>query len=442
MKQKIIEANVDALPGPTHLFSGLGVGNIASMEHRDQTAYPKQAALENLAKAELVAGLGIPQYIWLPPARPDFALLRRVGFAGSDREIVAAAMETAPAMLQAALSSAFMWAANSGTFSPAVDCEDNCYHFTPANLISSLHRGSEATDRAVDLKAMLAGSLDRPLIVHDTLPALVPLRDEGAANHMRLCSADGSKALNVFVYGDAPGSKGPSRHFPRQTLESVQALARQHQLPVGQTAFIQQHPAAIDAGAFHNDVIATSHRTLLIYHELAFADDAAADTLAEQFREHVGQPLRTYKVSTAHLSLPDAISSYLFNSQIVSDTRAKWTIICPEQCRTIAAARKVVERIIADPNLPIDKAIYVKLNQSMSGGGGPACVRLRLPIAENSALFQADCVYRLTKDRADRLREAIAESYPERLSLKDFARPEICDQVTNARDALVAVCTG
>ncbi|HBE69121.1 MAG TPA: succinylarginine dihydrolase [Planctomycetaceae bacterium] len=438
MEEKIIEANIDALPGPTHLFSGLGVGNVASIEHRNQTAYPKQAALENLAKAELVAGLGIPQYVWLPPDRPNLEMLRKVGFNGSAREITAAALEHAPSMLQASLSSAFMWAANSGTFSPAVDCDDNCYHFTPANLISSLHRGGEANERAADLHAMLAKRLDRPLILHDPLPELVPLRDEGAANHMRLSDASGLNAINVFVYGDGPSGRRPQVHFPRQTRLSVEALARQHRLPGGRVAFVQQHPAAIDAGVFHNDVIATSHRNFLFYHELAFADGEAVEMIKRQFASEVGQPLTIAKVPLEQLSLTDAVESYLFNSQIVVDDTDTWTIICPNQCQSVLSAKNVVEGLIADSNCPIAAVRYISLQQSMSGGGGPACVRLRLPIAAQAEILQADSFYRLTDDRAASLRRAIAETYPEELTLGDFTRTDVLDQVRVARESLLS----
>ena len=146
----LTEINIDGMIGPTHHYGGLGVGNLASQTHRDQISNPRQAALEGLAKAKLVSDLGIPQTIWLPPSRPKLELLQSLGFQGSPQEQILSAFETAPRVLSAAFSSAFMWAANSATVSPAVDTKDGCYHFTPANLISSLHRASEANERQSD----------------------------------------------------------------------------------------------------------------------------------------------------------------------------------------------------------------------------------------------------------------------------------------------------
>jgi succinylarginine dihydrolase len=61
-------------------------------------------------------------------------------------------------------------------------------------------------------------------------------------------------------------------------------VARLHALDPDCTFFLQQNPAVIDAGAFHNDVIATSHHDVLLYHELAFIDaDAELERLERTY---------------------------------------------------------------------------------------------------------------------------------------------------------------
>ncbi len=226
----LIEANIDALVGPTHHYGGLGVGNVASLEHAGQVSNPREAALEGLQKASLIAGLGVPQFVWLPPIRPRFDLLENLGYhiqtstPGQLQQALERIRHESPRALSAAFSSAFMWAANAGTFSPAFDTNDGQNHFTPANLISSWHRGFEAEERAADLNKMFAPPAS--CVMHAPLAPILPLRDEGAANHMRLCAPAGGVGFNVFVYGAQEGQSSASTLFPRQTLAACEAIAQ------------------------------------------------------------------------------------------------------------------------------------------------------------------------------------------------------------------------
>ena len=68
-----IEISIDGMIGPTHHFGGLGVGNLASQASQNSVSNPQAAALEGLAKMELVASLGIGQYYLPPPVRPNWS---------------------------------------------------------------------------------------------------------------------------------------------------------------------------------------------------------------------------------------------------------------------------------------------------------------------------------------------------------------------------------
>ena len=438
----LIEVNMDALVGPSHHFGGLGVGNIASHEHRFRTANPRAAALEGLEKALMVSRLGIPQFLLFPPTRPDEQFLSKLGFEGSLDEQFSAALRCAPDALSATFSGAYIWAANAATVSPAVDCADRRLHLTLANLVSSWHRATEWSQRINDLAALFPDHNCH--VIHEPLPSIVPLRDEGAANHMRLSDSTLACGLNIFVYGDENRLRTTQRFTARQTLAACQAIARRHRLDPATTFFLQQHPQAIDAGVFHNDVIATSHKGLLIHHELAFCDAASElERLERTFLDRTGQPLIRRVVSNDELPLADAVRSYLFNSQILSPVSAlshENIIICPAQCAAIDSARRVVQSLIDDPAIPITDAQYVSLDESMSGGGGPACLRLRVTV-DQATLSHMPQAMRLDEELADQLRDIICRSYPKSLVISDFTHPDCREQLASAYRELRQLAT-
>lgn len=416
----LIEANIDALVGPTHHFGGLGVGNVASKEHANQASYPKKAALQGLAKATLIAELGIPQFVWLPPERPQMQLIDSLGCDGEVADKFRQASAVSPSTVSSALSSAFMWAANSCTITPSVDSRDARIYATPANLISSWHRFSEAEERSRDL-AYLFQSIDG-FHCHAPLSPIVPLRDEGAANHMRLCDSSGVLGVNVFVHGAEEGRDSGASFFPRHTRAASEAIASRHRLELDDVFFLRQHPDAISAGAFHNDVIATSHLSLLLHHEFAFLDEETQLTHLEQrFRAKTGQDLIRREVTDAELPLADAIQSYFFNSQILTPPakQGAMLLVCPRQCEQIPTAKRLVDSLILDLKIPIDEVRFVDLEESMANGGGPACLRLRVSVTEEQLAAMNGCL-RLDAELAGKLGEFIEQRYPDRFTHEDM----------------------
>src|SRR5580698_1739968 len=129
------EAQFDGLVGPTHNYGGLSPGNVASTTHGGQASNPQAAALEGLSKMRFVRDLGVLQAVLPPHDRPSLRTLRRLGFAGSDEAIIAAAAATEGGLLLRVTSSASaMWTANAATVAPSCDTADAKLHLTPANL--------------------------------------------------------------------------------------------------------------------------------------------------------------------------------------------------------------------------------------------------------------------------------------------------------------------
>ncbi len=413
---RLIEVQVDRLVGPTHHFGGLGVGNLASAGHAGRVSNPAAAAIQGLDKMRLVASLGAPQIILPPQRRPDISFLNSLGFDGTVDKVLGDALREAPTELSAAMSCSAMWTANAATVAPAVDSLSGLLTMTTANLGGSLHRSIEPPQTTVDLQRVFS----KLATIHPALPGGSAMRDEGAANHIRLGTADNVPGIHLFVHGD--GEPRPRRFWPRQSLAACRAIVRRLGIDPANVFFLKQNPLALDAGAFHNDVVAASHENLLLYHAQAFDD--AGDQLrqiADRYRALCHRDLTLLEVPEAAISIGDAVETYLFNSQIISsaDRSIPPLLICPSQVESHPQARRIVQSWLDDQAL-FSEVRFVDLEQSMAGGGGPACLRLRVPIAEDQVhLLPPDMLWSERLD--DSLRDLIKKHYPTTVSMATLA---------------------
>ncbi|GAL02341.1 succinylarginine dihydrolase [Photobacterium aphoticum] len=363
------EANFDGLVGPTHNYGGLSFGNVASAKHQAQPSNPKLAAKQGLAKMKALADLGFVQGVLAPQARPDIPTLRRLGFRGSDQQVIAQAAQHAPQILAACSSASSMWTANAATVSPSADTADGKVHFTPANLINKFHRAIEHDVTGRILKASFTD--DAHFVHHAALPPSEHFGDEGAANHTRFCHEYGEQGVEFFVYGRHAFDgrfPAPSRYPARHTFEASEAVARLHQLDAKHVVYAQQNPEVIDQGVFHNDVIAVGNKNLLFCHELAFLDPQAVyATLSER----MGEGFSIIEVPVDDVPLHDAVSSYLFNSQLLSLPNGETLLVLPQECRENTRVWDYVSYLLAEER-GIDQVQFFDLKQSMANGGGPA----------------------------------------------------------------------
>lgn len=399
------EYSLSTLPAPSHHFAGLAYGNLASESHAGIISSPKKAALQCLERINYLYSKGFPQIIVPPQKRPNLSFLEEY--------------RAHPQALSIAASSSSMWQANAATISSSKDSSDHKVHFSPANLKSNIHRSLELEETSRILKKLFSD--ERYFIHHEALDFAVFGGDEGAANHTRISDFHSNPALNLFVYGYSITKPEQGLKPRRQSLESQIELARRHGLNPERIIYARQNPMAIDAGVFHNDVISTGNENLFLYHELAFEN---TDKIVEEIKEKYiklkpSRPLELIKVSEEELSLADSVSSYLFNSQILTKANGKMLLLAPEESKIQDSSRLLIERILASNENSIDEVKFINLKESMANGGGPACLRLRILL--RSEEFQAlNPKYIFTKNLYEALKNLINLYYRDSLSLDEI----------------------
>lgn len=428
------EVNFDGLIGPNHNYGGLSDGNLASANNAGDISNPREAALQGLEKMRLLLRAGLAQGVLPPLPRPNFDLLVSAGFGGSDRQIIEQATAQAPRLLKVAYSASSMWTANAATVSPSADTEDGSLHLTAANLSTMLHRSVEHPDTTASLQAIFSD--DQHFAVHAALPMHSDFADEGAANHVRLCAEHGAPGVELFVYGRDAGESVVG--FPaRQTRLAAESVARGHGLTPAQAVFARQSRAAINAGAFHNDVVCVGAADTLFFHEAAFEDTAGTIAALSAAAEGLFE-LKPVMVPAAEVPLEDAIRSYLFNSQLlVFPGEARLVLVAPSEAQDTTSTREYCERLVSS-NGPIGRVEYVDVRQSMRNGGGPACLRLRVVMtdAERAACHQGVL---MTEEKIDALQAVVRKTYRDQLAPGDLADPALADECRLARESLLRV---
>lgn len=428
------EVNFDGLVGPTHNYAGLSYGNVASLSNAAASSNPREAALQGLAKMKAMHDSGLKQGVFAPHARPSLTALRRVGFSGSDAEVLKKAYKHDPVLLRACYSASAMWTANAATVSPSADSSDGKVHFTSANLNCKFHRSIEPSTTSNLLRAMFADN--QYFNHHQHLPEQPFFGDEGAANHTRLADSHGSAGLQLFVYGASgfnQAIKGPSKYPARQTLEASQAIARLHQLNDSNAIFIQQNPDVIDQGVFHNDVIAVGNENVLFCHDQAFINQV--QSLSQIRQAYQGQQeLHIVEVPSHAVSVEDAVRSYLFNSQLVTLPSGEMMLVAPEECANNANVASYIEYMLATDN-PIKQVRFFDLRQSMQNGGGPACLRLRVALTQQE-LAAVNPEVMMSDSKYQQLCQWVNTHYRDSVTEKDLADPSLLQESYAALDEL------
>ena len=405
------EINFDGLIGPTHNYSGLSEGNNASKKNFSSPSNPKNAALQGIKKAETLIASGLKQGFFLPHERPFIPGLRKLGFNGTDEEILSSAFNHSKVLLSNFSSASSMWAANAATFSPSIDSYDQNIHITPANLNTMFHRSIEHEFTKTQLELMFGGVA----IVHDPIENISGYGDEGAANHLRVSEQHLKSGFQIFVYGSSAFEVHQGM-ITRQAEEISKAVSIMHQLDPDRVLFLKQNEQAINAGSFHNDIVSLANEEVFIFHQEAFADRVELERILHHLKDHV-KGFHPIEILSEDISLDDLVSSYLLNSQLITVKNNEMMMLLPEEVQNHSNCMRWLEEIKSSS--PIKHIEFVDIRQSMMNGGGPACLRFKITV-NNDEFNQINEKFLLTPKKLMDLRALVTKHYRDKLNPADL----------------------
>ncbi len=378
--------NFDGIPGPTHNYAGLARGNLAAEKNARQIANPREAALQGLAKMRALAARGFAQAVLPPHERPDVFALRALGFIGSDADIIRRAAIDAPQILAACSSAAAMWAANAATVSPSADTARRpCPFHTgePRQPFPPRARSTDDHPRAArDLRrrrpfrrprSVAGGAASRR---RRRGKSRAPVREGGCARRrdvrLRACGLRHECAGAAAI----PGPADP-RGF-RRDRAAPRSRSRAHGVRAAEPAGDRRRrlPQRRDRGRLR-------HRSLLPRACLLESGKRCSQSSPPKS----GRRSRRSSSPPREVSVADAVATYLFNSQLLPRPDGRLLLVAPAECRSHQRVSAYMDRLLASGG-PIAEVLTFDLRQSMRNGGGPACLRLSVPLTadERSAI--------------------------------------------------------
>ncbi len=139
-------------------------------------------------------------------------------------------------------------------------------------------------------------------------------------------------------------------------------------------------------------------------------------------------------VPEAQVSVSDAVNTYLFNSQLLSQPDGSMLLVVPEESRQHAGVWRYLCELVESGG-PIRELKVFDLRESMCNGGGPACLRLRVALtaveqaAVNPQVIMNDGLF-------TRLNAWVDRYYRDRLTQQDLADPLLLREGREALEAL------
>jgi succinylarginine dihydrolase len=132
------------------------------------------------------------------------------------------------------------------------------------------------------------------------------------------------------------------------------------------------------------------------------------------------------------------VRTYLFNSQLLEREGGRFALVLPIESREDPAVASTIDRIVSASTNPIGEAHYLDVRESMRNGGGPACLRLRVPL-EAAELAAVNPGSRYSPARHATLEDWVRRRYREDLGAGDLADPQLLVESRDALDELTRI---
>lgn len=180
------------------------------------------------------------------------------------------------------------------------------------------------------------------------------------------------------------------------------------------------------------DAVAVSNENVLFVHSHAFEE---REWIYDTIRKSVPS-VQIIEAPVDRVSLADAVSSYLFNSQLVTLPDGQTALIAPSECRENAAVWAWLNDSIVGQTA-ITRIEVIDVRESMRNGGGPACLRLRVAMSD-AAVVAVDQRFLVNESTCDRLERIIEGHWPEQIAASDLSNAELWATCRAARQTLLA----
>ena len=143
-------------------------------------------------------------------------------------------------------------------------------------------------------------------------------------------------------------------------------------------------------------------------------------------------------MQSSEVSVNDAVKSYLFNTQLLSESNGNMILIAPTECQENSQVADYLKILTQNENSPIKKIHFMDVKQSMKNGGGPACLRLRVVLNENEKLAINSKVL-MTDELYKQLNHWVNQNYRDKLCVDDFRDLSFLNEVRTALDELTQI---
>jgi succinylarginine dihydrolase len=157
----------------------------------------------------------------------------------------------------------------------------------------------------------------------------------------------------------------------------------------------------------------------------------------DRLRRALGGELWVRVAQSSELPVGRAVRAYPFNSQVLALPDGSMTILAPEDSREDPPSRAFLESLVGGGG-PVRALVYADVRQSMQNGGGPACLRLRVPLTAREAARLGGRVV-LDDPLYDALCSWVDRHYRDRLSPEDLADPSLAREAFGALDELTQI---